>query len=51
MVAANLIDPERNGFVFVGILALDDQDGNAVDEKDDIFARPEPAVVDGRTPP
>src|SRR5918996_1599640 len=45
MVAANLIHPEGDRLVLAGILALDDQHRNTVDEKDHVFARAVVAVM------
>ena len=47
VVTADLVHPEGNRFVLVGILALDHQHGDAVDEKDDILPRAVVAVVKG----
>ena len=45
MVTPNLVHPERNRLVLVGVLALDHQHGNAIDEKNHILPRAEVAVV------
>ena len=45
MVAADLIDAQRDGLVLGGVLALDHQHWDAVDEEDDILARAVLAVV------
>ena len=47
VVAADLIHPQRNRLVLVGVLALDHQHRDAVDEKDDILPRTVTAVVKG----
>ena len=39
MVSADLVDPQSNRLIPGGILALDHQHGNAVDEKNDILPR------------
>ena len=46
VVAADLIDAQGDGLVLAGVLALDDQHRDAVDEKDHILPRPVVAVVD-----
>jgi hypothetical protein len=38
MVAPDLIDPDGDAFLFAGILALDHDDGQTVDEEDHVFA-------------
>lgn len=38
VVAADLVDAESDAFVLVGVLALDDQDGDAIDEEDDVLS-------------
>src|SRR5438309_7781999 len=45
VVAANLIDPERDCLVLARVLTLDDQHRNAIDKKHDIFARAVVAVM------
>ena len=45
MVTANLVHAERDRLVLAGVLALDHQHRNAVDEKDQVLARPVMAVV------
>jgi hypothetical protein len=47
VVTADLIHPEGNGLVLVGVLALDHQHRDAVDQKDDILPRAVVAVVKG----
>ena len=47
VVAPDLIHPEGNRLLLAGILALDHQHGNAVDEKNDILPRAIVAVVKG----
>jgi len=44
MVTADLVQPECDRLVLVGVLALDHQHRNAVDEKDDILPRAVVAV-------
>src|SRR3990170_4604584 len=39
VITANLIDTERDRLVLAGVLTLDDQYRNAVDEKDYILSR------------
>src|SRR5690606_25100688 len=45
VVAADLVDAEGDALVFVGVLALDDQDGDTVEEKDDGLAVAIAAIV------
>src|SRR3972149_2237629 len=45
MVTANLVHPERDRLVLAGILTLDDQHRNAVDEKNHVLTGPVVAVV------
>jgi hypothetical protein len=47
VVTADLVHPEGNRLVLVGVLALDHQHRDAVDEKDDILPRAVVAVVKG----
>ena len=47
MVAADLVHPEGNSLVLVGVLALDHQHRDAVDEKDHVLTRAIAAVVKG----
>ena len=47
MIAAKLIDAQGDRLVLVGVLALDHQDGDAVDQEDDVLPVSVPAVVDG----
>ena len=47
MVTADLVHPKGNRLILIGVLALDHQYGNAVDEKDDVLADAEVAVVKG----
>ena len=46
MVAADLIDPERDRLVFGGVLTFDHQHRNAVDEENNILARAVASVVE-----
>src|SRR3972149_382400 len=45
MITANLVHAERDRLVLAGVLAFDDQNRNAVDEKDYVLARAVVAVV------
>jgi len=45
VVSADLVNPERNRLILVGVLALNYQHRYAVDEKDDILPRTVMAVV------
>ena len=45
VIAPDLIDPERDSFVFSRVLTLDHQHREAVDEKDQVFARTVAPVV------
>ena len=47
MIAAKLIDAQGDRLVLVGVLALDHQDGNAVDQEDHVLPVSVAAVVDG----
>ena len=47
MVTADLVHPQRNRLVLVGVLALDHQHRNAIDEKNHILPRAIVAVVKG----
>jgi hypothetical protein len=47
VVTADLVHPQRNRLVLVGVLALDHQHRDAVDEKDDVLPRAVVAVVKG----
>ena len=47
VITADLIHSEGNRLILAGVLALDHQHGNAVDEKDDILPRTVVAVVKG----
>ncbi len=47
VVTADLVHPQGNRLVLVGVLALDHQHRDAVDEKDDILPRAVVAVVKG----
>ncbi len=47
MVAADLIDAEGDGLLFIGVLAFDHQHRNAVDQEYNVFAGPVVAVVKG----
>ena len=46
VVTADLVHAERDRLVLAGVLALDDQHRNAVDEKDHVLARAVVAVVE-----
>ena len=46
VVTADLIHAERDRLVLVGVLALDHQHWDAVDEKDDVLARAVLAVME-----
>jgi hypothetical protein len=48
VVAADLIDPQRDRLVLRRVLALDDQHGDAVDEEDHVLAHAVLAVVAGK---
>ena len=48
VVAADLVDPQRDRLVLVRVLALDHQHRDAVDEKDHILPRAVVAVVKGK---
>ncbi len=48
VVTADLVHPQGNRLVLVGVLALDHQHRDAVDEKDDILPRAVVAVVKGQ---
>jgi len=45
MVTADLVQPECDRLVLVGVLALDHQHGNAVDQKDDVLPRSIATIV------
>ena len=47
MVTADLIYPQGDRLVLIGILALDHQHRDAIDQEDDILPRPEVAIVIG----
>ena len=47
VITADLVHSEGNRLILAGVLALDHQHGNAVDEKDDILPRTVVAVVKG----
>lgn len=47
MVTADLVHPEGNGLILVGVLTLDHQHRDAVDEKDDILPCAIVAIVKG----
>ena len=47
VVTADLVHPQGNRLVLVGVLTLDHQHGDAVDEKDNILPRAVVAVVKG----
>ena len=46
VVAANLVHPERDRLILGGVLALDDQHRDAVDEEHHVLTRAVAAVVD-----
>jgi hypothetical protein len=47
VVTADLVHPEGDRLVLAGVLSLDHQHRDAVDEKDDIFPRAVVTVVKG----
>jgi hypothetical protein len=46
LVATDLIHAERDRLILSGILALDDEDRETIDQKDNVLPRPVMAVID-----
>ena len=47
MVAADLINAEGDGFLFISVFAFDHQHGDAIDQEDNVFTGAVVAIVKG----